>query len=200
MECSQLECSSRSSCDDTERGADAAEAIQAPRPQDVHLSLAPRRCHVTMTDLRKYGVTIGCVACSDIAVQEKTAKYHPEQFRTRIGEQMEHDPEGDERLQVHKRRRDAELEVEANRAPVARENEGYPKPQERQDVEMSVEVSGASASKKLGSHVVADDEERARLRLGTEGKRGQKHDMQDVLEPQFKTKARLDPRRGQKRA
>ena len=127
------------------------------------------------------------------------AKYHPEQFRTRIGEQIEHDPEGDERLQVHKRRRDAELEVEANRAPVARENEGYPAPQERQDVEMPVEVSGASASVKLGSDVVADDEERARLRLGAEGKRGQKHDMQDVLELQAKTKARLEPRRCQKR-
>ena len=30
-------------------------------------------------------------------------------------------------------------------------------------------------------------------------KRGQKHDMQDVLEPQTKTKARLEPKRGQKR-
>ena len=52
---------------------------------------------------------------------------------------MDHDPEGHERLQVHKRRRDVEPETEANRAPVARETEGDPAPQERQDVEMLVE-------------------------------------------------------------
>ena len=46
---------------------------------------------------------------------------------------------------------------------------------------------------------VADNEERARMRLRAEGKRGQKHDMQDVLESQAKTKARLEFRRGQKR-
>ena len=55
------------------------------------------------------------------------------------------------------------------------------------DVEMMVEVCGESASVK------------ARLRLRAEGKRGQQHDMQDVLEPQAKKKARLEPRRGQKR-
>ena len=43
----------------TERGADAAEAVQAPRPQVVHLLLAPRRRYVTRADLRKCGVTIG---------------------------------------------------------------------------------------------------------------------------------------------
>ena len=31
-----------------------------------------------------YGVTIGCSACSDIAVQEKTSKRHAEEFRKRI--------------------------------------------------------------------------------------------------------------------
>ena len=43
-----------------------------------------------------------------------------------IGEQMEHDPEGHERLQVHKRRRDVEPEVEGDRAPVVREDDGDP--------------------------------------------------------------------------
>ena len=113
---------------------------------------------------------------------------------------MEHDPEGHKRLQAHRRRRDVELEIEANRAPVARESEGDPAPQEqRQDVEMRVEAPVESASVKRGSDAVADNEERARLRLRAEGKRGQKHDMQDVLEPQAKTTARLEPRRGQKR-
>ena len=42
----------------TERGASAAEAIQAPRPQVVHLPLPPRRRHVTRADVRKYGVTV----------------------------------------------------------------------------------------------------------------------------------------------
>ena len=88
---------------------------------------------------------------------------------------MEHDPESHERLQVHKRRRDVEPEVEVDRAPVARENEGDPAPLERQDVE--------SASVKRGSDAVADNDERARLRLRAEGKRGQKHEKQDVLEP-----------------
>ena len=46
---------------------------------------------------------------------------------------------------------------------------------------------------------VADDEERANLRLRDEGKRCQKHDMQDVLEPQAKTKLRLEPKSAQKR-
>ena len=46
---------------------------------------------------------------------------------------------------------------------------------------------------------VANDEERARLRLRAEGKRVQKHDMEGVLEPQAKTKVRLEPKRGQKR-
>ena len=111
---------------------------------------------------------------------------------------MEHDREGHERLQAHKRGRDVEPEVEANRAPVARENEGDPTPQERQYVEMPVEALAESASVKRGSDAVADNEERARLRLRAEGKKGQKHDMQDVLESQAKTKARLEPRRGQK--
>ena len=52
---------------------------------------------------------------------------------------MEHDPEGHERVHVHKRRRDVEPEIEANGALVARGNEDDPTPQERQDVEMPVE-------------------------------------------------------------
>ena len=102
---------------------------------------------------------------------------------------MEHDPEGHERLQAHKRSRDVVLEVEANPAPVARENEGDPAPLERHVVEEEAPVE--SASVKRGPD--------ACLRIRAEGKRGQKHNLQDVLEPQAKTKARLEPRRGQKR-
>ena len=90
---------------------------------------------------------------------------------------MEHGPEGHERQQAHKRRRDVEPEIEANRAPAARENGGDPAPQERQDVVMSAEEPAGSASVESGSDAVADNEERARLRLRAEGKRGQKHDM-----------------------
>ena len=71
----------------------------------------------------------------------------------------------------HKRRRDVEPEIEANRAPVARENKGDPAPQERQDVEMLVDTPGESASVKRGSDAVADTEERARLRLRAAGKK-----------------------------
>ena len=53
---------------------------------------------------------------------------------------MEHDPEGHERLQAHTRRQDVHQEIEANRAPVAREGEGDPALLERQDVEMPVEA------------------------------------------------------------
>ena len=66
-------------------------------------------------------------------------------------------------------------------------------------MEMPVEALVESASAKRGSDDVADNEERARLRLRAEGQRSQKHDMQDVLETQAKTRARLEPRRGQKR-
>ena len=109
-----------------ERGAGAAEAIQAPRPKVVLLFWRHAPRYVTRADLRKYGVAIGCAACSDIAVHGKTAKPHTAECRTRSGDQMEHDPEGHECLQVHKRRRDVEPEVEVERTPVFRENEGDP--------------------------------------------------------------------------
>ena len=169
------------------------------RPQITHLPLTPRRRYVARADLRKYGVTIGCLACSDIAVHGRTSKLHTEDCRNWIGEQVQHDPEGRERLQVHKRRRDVEPEIGANRAKVARENDGNPALQERQDVEMPAEAPVESACVKRGSDAVADNEARARLRLRAEGKRGQKHDMQDVPEPQVQTRARLEPRRSQKR-
>ena len=108
---------------------------------------------------------------------------------------MEHYPEFHECLQVHKRRRDVEPEVEVDRAPVAGKNEGDPARVEQQDVEMPVETPVESASVKSGSDVVADNEERARLRLRAEGKRSQKHDIQDVLQKQAKTKTRLELKR-----
>ena len=91
-----------------------------------------------------------------------------------------------------------EPEVEANWALVARENESDPALQEGQDAEMPVVAPVESVSTKRGSDAVAENEERARLRLRAEGKRGQKYDMQDVLEPQAKTRARPAPRRIQK--
>ena len=118
--------------DVSQTGAEATEAIQAPRPQKIHLPLTPRRRYVTRADLRKYGVMTGCSACSDTVVHGKTSKPHTEEGRSRTGEHMKHDPEGDERLQVHRRRR--------NRTGHRSQNEGDPAPQERQDVEMPVEA------------------------------------------------------------
>ena len=63
------------------------------------------------------------------------------------------------------------LRLEWTRHPPARKNEGDPAPLEQQDVEMPVETLGESASLKRGSDAVADNEERARLRLRAEGKR-----------------------------
>ena len=57
--------------DVTKTGAEATESIQARRPQIVHLLVPPRGRYVTRADLRKYG-TIGCSACSDIAVHGTT--------------------------------------------------------------------------------------------------------------------------------
>ena len=122
--------------DVTERGTDAVEAIQAPR-----------RRYVTRADLRKYGVTIGCAACSDIAVHGKTAKPHTDECRAMIGVQVEHDPEGY-----------AELHVEEARAPVVRANACHPTLLKQQHVGMPVE-----ASVKRGADAAADDEERSRL-------------------------------------
>ena len=68
-------------------------------------------------------------------------------------------------MEVHKRRRDAEFEDDGDRALVAREDQGDPALLEQQDVEMLVEVSGESASVQRGADAVADNEERARLRL-----------------------------------
>ena len=139
---------------------------------------------------------MGCSARSDTAIHGKTSQLHTEECRQRSGEQVEDYPEGHVLLQVHERRRDAKPEVEVDQASVAIENEGGPAPLERQDVEMPVE---AVCVCECGSNAVADNEERARLRLRAEGKRGQKHDVQDVLEFQAKTNARLEPRSGQKR-
>ena len=72
--------------------------------------------------------------------------------------------DGHERLQAHKSR-DVELEIGANRASVARGHEGDLALQEQQDVEVPVEAPAAPASVKRGSDAVADDEERAHLRL-----------------------------------
>ena len=76
-------------------------------------------------------MAVDCAACSDMAVHGKRAKPYTDECRTRAGEEMEHDPQGLERLQVHKRRRDAEPEVEGDGAPVAL--------LEQQGVEMPVE-------------------------------------------------------------
>ena len=83
-----------------------------------------------------------------MVVHGKTSKAHTEECPKRIGEQMEQNPEGQERLQVHKRRRNVEPEVEVHRAPVTRENEDDPAPLERQDVEMQAEAPVESASAK----------------------------------------------------
>ena len=108
---------------------------------------------------------------------------------------MEHDPEGHERLQVHKRRREVEPEIEVDRVLVARENGCDLARLQRQDVEMHVEAPGVRLSNvdqilllTMKNALFCDSAKEAR-----------KHDMQDVLEPQAKTMARSEPRRGQKR-
>ena len=59
------------------------EAIPAPRPHIIHPPLTPRRRCVTRADLRKFGVAIGCSACSVIAVHGKTSKPHTEVHKRR---------------------------------------------------------------------------------------------------------------------
>ena len=73
-------------------------------------------------------------------------------------------------------------EIDVGTTPVARQNEGDPALVEQQDVEMQVESF-------LNPRLSNVDRMMARLRLEAEGKRGQKPDIQDVLELQAKTKA-----------
>ena len=61
-----------------------------------------------------------------VALHEKTARPHTDECRARIGEQMEHDPEGHERLQPLRRRRDVEPAVEEARAPGVRKMRVFP--------------------------------------------------------------------------
>ena len=186
--------------DVTEREAETAETIQAPRPQIVHLPLAPRRRNVTRADLRKYGVTVGCSACSVIPIHGKTSKPHTEEKSVERGLASKWST-------IPKVKKDCKLTNAGEmwnlrlRWTGHRSQEkmrGDPAPLGRHDVEILVEAPVGSASAKRGSDAVADSQERARLRLRAEGKRGQKHDTQDVVETQAKTKARLVPRRGSK--
>ena len=114
----------------------------------------------TRADLeKKYGVTIGYAPCSDIAVHRgKTSKPYTEECGTRTGKQMGHDPEDQEHLQVHKRRRDAEPEFEGDRA-VVREDEGDPTPLNSKMLRCR---SPRLVQPRLSN---SENEERARLRL-----------------------------------
>ena len=57
----------------SERGANAADRFKRIAFTLSILCRAPRRRYATRADLRKYGVTIGCAACSENAVHGKTA-------------------------------------------------------------------------------------------------------------------------------
>ena len=63
---------------------------------------------------------------------------------------MEHDPEGHERLQVHKCRRDVALEVGDAQAPVVAERADDPAPLEQRHVVLLAAVSTESTSVKRG--------------------------------------------------
>ena len=66
-----------------------------------------------------------------------------------------------------------------------------PAPQQQQDVEMLVEVSGEPASANCGADAVADDEERTRWRLRAEGASEARSTKCKIS--WTKTKARLGP-------
>ena len=106
-----------------------------PRPRAIMLPLAPRRRYVTRADLRRFGVTVGCGACADIAAHGKTSRAHTDECRARIGEHLEQEPDGKERLAAHKRRRE-----EHEAAPEAPSQEGRP------DRPMEANPSAAPAS------------------------------------------------------
>ena len=132
--------------DVTETGADAAEAVQAPRP---HSS-----CPSSFGAISAPFLTVGCAAYSDIAVHGKTAKPHTDERRTRIGEAWS--TNGRERLQRHRRRRDVGPERGEARAPVLAQ------------IAMPSAVSGESMSVKRGAVAGAEDEELAHMRSKSE--------------------------------
>ena len=95
--------------DVTDRGADAAEAISSPTfsncPSVFGATSAPRhegRLEKVRCDDRL------CCGVLTLLFMGRQQHSHTEECRTRIGEEMEHDPEGHESLQVHKCRREVE--------------------------------------------------------------------------------------------
>ena len=134
-------------------------------------------------DLRKYGVTIGCTACADVAVHGKTTKPHTDECRTRIGEHVDYDPGGQERVQAHQRKREVESEPDGAQAATAAERVGGlggPTPLKQQDIATPAAVPAEPTSVKRGAAAVAPDGGNARLRHKSEVPRGVKHGMGDT--------------------
>ena len=177
--------------DVTERGADTAVVMQAARPQVVQLLLAPRRRYVTRADLRRMARQSSVQHVLKLLFMGRQQHLTRKSVGQRLASNWSTTLKVHELFQVHKRRRDVEPEVEVDRTPGVREDEGDPAPLGQQDVEMPVETIGEFASVKRGAEAVLDNEEGGRLRPRAKGKRGQKHDVQDVLEPQAKTKTKV---------
>ena len=110
-------------------------------------------------------MTIGCSAFSDVAVHGRHRNLIRWNVEIGLANKWSTILKVTNVRQPHNSGRDVEPEIGAKRASVARENAGEPAPQERQDVEMLVDAPAESASVKRGSDAVADNEERARLRL-----------------------------------
>ena len=83
--------------DVVERGAEAAEAVQAPRTRVLNVPATPRRHCVTRADLGKYGLTLGCAARADIAVHGKATEPLTDECPPRFGEHMDSNLESQDR-------------------------------------------------------------------------------------------------------
>ena len=155
MECRRLECSSWSSLGCNRNGCrvhsyPSPTTSNHPSPFDA----TSAQCHKTY--LMKYGVMIGCSACSDIAVHGNPAEPQTEECRKRIGVQWSTILEvtnvckftdADETWNLRLERTGTSLK-KMRVIPYT------------QAVEMPVAAVVESASVKRGSDAVADNEER----------------------------------------
>ena len=103
------------------RGGRAPAALP---PSVIALQAAPRRQYVIRADLRRYGVTVGCCACADIAAHGNPRRPRTDECRSRVEDFLQNDEAGKERLRVHRRRHSEVPEAPENDADVEAEAAG----------------------------------------------------------------------------
>lgn len=137
--------------------ASGEPALRGPEP--------PRARYVTQADLRRYGATVGCPACAEIAVHGRSRVAHTTACRDRVGAKMAEDESGKARLEEHQRKR------EGDAGPAAPEaGPGGPEPgaltRRRRGVREEAPDGGPGPSEKR-ARIAREKRERRRTRHGS---------------------------------